>query len=196
MSGQIVSEGQFLFFCFLSGICITVVYDCFRIFRRVVRHGTFWIAVEDLVFWFGAAVFLFFMLYETNNGVIRWFSIAGAAVGMLIYKYTIGEHLVEIMSTLIKTIQDIVQRVLRFLFRPVKRLINRAFSKWRKLRKKIKKQVKKKLTGDIKKVKIILCKRKDERKQKKLKKKKEQEAKRKKREKEKKEKDKRGNYEP
>lgn len=196
MSGQIVSEGQFLFSCFLSGICITAVYDCFRIFRRVIRHGTFWIALEDLVFWFGAAVFLFFMLYETNNGVIRWFSIAGAAVGMLIYKYTIGEHLVEIMSTIIKTIQDIVKRFLRFLFRPIKRLINRALSKGRKLRKKLKKQVKKKLTGDIKKVKIILCKHKDKQKQKKQKKKKQQEAKRKKREKEKKEKDKRGNYEP
>lgn len=160
MSGQIVSEGQFLFYCFLSGICITVAYDCLRIFRRVKRHGTFWVALEDLFFWFGAAIFLFYVLYETNNGVIRWFSIAGAAVGMLIYKYIIGEHLVEIMSTVIKRIQYVVAKLLKTVFRPVKRLFNRGFTKLKKGKIKIKKLLKKKLTGDIKKVKITLCKRK------------------------------------
>lgn len=160
MSGQIVSEGQFLFYCFIAGICITVVYDCLRIFRRVKRHGTFWIAMEDLLFWIGAAIFLFYVLYETNNGVIRWFSVAGAAIGMLVYKYVIGEHLVEIMSTIIKRIQDIVSRVLKTLFRPAKRLFNRVSNKWKKKKRKIKKQVKKKLTGNIKKVKITLCKHK------------------------------------
>lgn len=160
MSGQIVSEGRFLLYCFLSGICITIVYDCLRIFRRVKKHSTGFVALEDLIFWFAAAAFLFYMLYETNNGVIRWFSIAGAGVGMLIYKYTIGEHLVEIMSTILKRIQDMVCRFLRWLFRPLKRLINRALSKWKKLRKKFKKQLKKKLTGDIKTVKMVLCKRK------------------------------------
>lgn len=171
MSGQIVNEGHFLFYCFLSGICITVVYDCLRIFRRVKRHGTFWVAIEDLIFWFGAAIFLFYVLYETNNGVIRWFSIAGAAVGMLIYKYAIGEHLVEIMSTIIKRIQDVVSKFLKILFRPAKRLFNRLSNKWKREKRKFKKQMKKKLTGNIKKVKITLCKRK-------------------------KREDKRGNYEP
>ena len=166
MSGQIVSEGQFLFYCFLSGICITVAYDCLRIFRRVKRHGTFWIALEDLLFWFVAAIFLFYVLYETNNGVIRWFSIAGAAVGMLIYKYVIGEHLVEIMSTIIKQIQHLVLRAMRIMFRPVKRLFNRVLTKLKKEKIKIKKQLKKKLTGNIKKVKITLCKRKKPKKQK------------------------------
>lgn len=158
MSGQIVSEGRFLFSCFLSGICITIAYDCLRIFRRVKKHSTGFVALEDVIFWFAAAAFLFYMLYETNNGVIRWFSIAGAGVGMLLYKYTIGEHLVEIMSTLLNRIQDMVARFLRWLFRPLKWLINRAWNKCKRLRRKMKKQLKKKLTGDIKEVKITLCK--------------------------------------
>lgn len=161
MSGQIVSEGQFLLSCVVAGICITVVYDVVRIFRRVCRHNTFWIAVEDLIFWMGAAIFLFYVLYKTNNGVIRWFSVVGAAVGMLVYKNIIGEHLVEIMSTIIKHIQDVVLKVLRTLFRPIKRLFKRLLGKWKKEKRKWKKQIKKKLTGDIKKVKITLCKHKN-----------------------------------
>ena len=160
MSGQIVSEGQFLFSCFTAGICITIAYDVIRIFRRVCRHNTFWVAIEDLIFWMGAAIFLFYVLYETNNGVIRWFSVVGAGVGMLVYKNIIGEHLVEIMSTLIKYIQDVVSRIFGILFRPAKRLFKRAWGRWKKEKRKWKKHIKKKLTGDIKKVKITLCKHK------------------------------------
>ena len=108
----------------------------------------------------GAAIFLFYVLYKTNNGVIRWFSVVGAGIGMLVYKNVIGEHLVEIMSTIIKYIQDVVSGVIRTLFRPAKRLFKRVSSKWKKERRKLKKQIKKKLTGNIKKVKIALCKHK------------------------------------
>lgn len=160
MSGQIVSEGQFLLSCFIAGVCITVVYDGLRISRRVISHNTFWVAVEDLIFWMGAAIFLFYVLYETNNGVIRWFSVAGAGVGMMVYKSLIGEHLVEIMSTIINRILDVVVNILKTLFRPAKRLFKRVSNKWKKEKRKIKKQLKKKLTGNIKKVKIVLCKRK------------------------------------
>lgn len=174
MSAQIVEEGRFLLYCFLAGICITVVYDGLRIFRRVKRHKAAWIAFEDLVFWIAAALFLFYVLYKTNNGVIRWFSIAGAGAGMLIYKFAIGEHLVEIMSTIIRQILDVVAKGARILLRPARRLFNRVSGKWKKGKRKFKKQVKKKLTSQIKKVKITLCKRK----------------------KQKSRKDKRGNHEP
>ena len=161
MSGQIINEGQFLLSCVIAGICITIAYDVLRIFRRVCRHNIFWVAVEDLIFWMGAAIFLFYVLYETNDGVIRWFSVVGAAIGMLVYKNIIGEYLVEIMSTIIKYIQDIVSRALGVLFRPAKRLCKRVWNNWKKEKRKWKKQIKKKLTGDIKRVKITLCKHKN-----------------------------------
>lgn len=161
MSIQIIEESRFLLYCFLSGVVITIVYDGFRIFRRVCRHGIVWITLEDIVFWIAAGIFLFYMLYKTNNGVIRWFSVAGAGLGMLMYKYTIGEHIVEIMSTIIKKIQDMVSKCLNFIFRPLKRFIKRMFGKIRRLLKKMKKVLKKKLTGNIKKFKITLCKHKN-----------------------------------
>ena len=160
MSEQIVEESRFLLYCFLSGIVITMVYDVFRIFRRVFRHGNFWIAVEDIFFWTGAGIFLFYMLYKTNNGIIRWFLIAGVALGMLVYKYSIGEYIVEIMSTILKKILDMVCRCLRFLFKPIKTMIKRMFGKAKRELKKFRKLLKKKLTGDIKKFKITSCKHK------------------------------------
>lgn len=160
MSSQIVEESRFLFYCFLSGIIVTIAYDFFRIFRRVVKHGTLWIAFEDIIFWIFATFFLFYVLYKTNHGMLRWFSVAGAGIGMLVYKYLVGEYIVEIMSTLIKKIQDMVFACLHFVFKPVKTLIKHVFGRIKRLFKKLKKVVKKKLTGNIKKFKITLCKHK------------------------------------
>ena len=160
MSEQIIEESHFLAYCFMSGVVITIIYDLFRILRRIIKHTNFFIAIEDLFFWIGAGIFLFFMLYKTNNGMIRWFSVAGAGLGMLVYKYTIGEHLVEIMSTILKKTLDMVCRCLRFLFKPIKKLVKRMFGKGKRELKKFRKLLKKKLTGNIKKFKIILCKHK------------------------------------
>ena len=160
MSEQIIEESHFLAYCFMSGVVITIIYDLFRILRRIIKHTNFFIAIEDLFFWIGAGIFLFFMLYKTNNGMIRWFSVSGAGLGMLVYKYTIGEHLVEIMSTILNRVLDMVFRAFSFVLRPVKALTKQMFGKVKRVCKKMKRQAKKKLTGNIKKIKITLCKRK------------------------------------
>lgn len=129
MSSQIASEGQFLLYCILAGVCVTAAYDVLRIFRRVVKHGNIWVSLEDLFFWFAAACFLFYVLYITNNGIIRWYSVAGAGVGMLVYKYTVGEHIVQIMSTMLNWVQDIVSRAFGVVLRPVKRLFQWVFGR-------------------------------------------------------------------
>ena len=51
MSSQIAGEGWFMLHSFLLGAFITFCYDLFRILRRIIPHGIFWISLEDLVFW-------------------------------------------------------------------------------------------------------------------------------------------------
>lgn len=154
MSPEIINESHFLFYSILSGIIITVVYDVIKIIRNVIPHNGFFEALEDTVFWIFASLFLFSMLYKVNNGTVRWFAIAGTFVGMLVYKKTLGQYIVEIMSTVINQLLHMVFKILSFLFLPVKWLI----SKGCRMLKKIKKYGKKRLTGNVKKVKILLCK--------------------------------------
>ena len=93
MSGQIAEEAWFLLHSFLLGVFITFFYDLFRVFRRVVRHGIFWISLEDLVFWVMASVGIFYLLYYENNGAFRWFAVFGAGAGMVLYKKTLQASL-------------------------------------------------------------------------------------------------------
>lgn len=81
-----ITEQAALFVCGLSGGAVLMLaYDLLRIWRRVVRHGTVWMAVEDILYWCGCAVACFLALYRQDDGRIRWFIIAAAFVGMALY---------------------------------------------------------------------------------------------------------------
>lgn len=139
MSAQIVHESRLFVGAIAIGAELTIFYDLFRIARRVVIHNGFFIAVEDLFYWIVTSVILFRWLYYMNDGVIRWFLIVGIYIGTKIYQKFLGEHIVCFMSTILKRTLDIVNSLILRIFRPFL---------W----------VKKKLTGNIKLVKITLCK--------------------------------------
>ncbi len=162
MSQNIVNEVTFLLHSFLMGIIITFVYDGFLILRRLIRHSLFLISIEDLIFWIACAIGVFYMLYEENNGILRWFAVFGASLGMLAYKLSISAAIVNIVSNIIGRIISALGRVLSFLLRPLKFLGRKVFHACRHSSKKSRKVcrcLKNKLTGRIKLLKIVLCKR-------------------------------------
>ena len=139
MSLQIAEEGVFLLHSFLLGVCITFIYDLFRIFRRIVPHGGFWISLEDLFFWILAAIGIFSLLYYENNGAFLWFAVLGAGTGMLIYKKTLSDPFVKGMAKAVNALLALIGRILwrmsapiRFLLKKCRILAGRAARKGRR----------------------------------------------------------------
>lgn len=162
MSQNIVNEVSFLLHSFFMGVIITFVYDGFLVLRRLIRHNLFLISVEDLVFWIACAIGVFYMLYEENNGILRWFAVFGAAMGMLAYKLSISPLIVDIVSTIIERIIRIFFHILRFILRPFRFLGGKIFHIYKhssKKSRKLCKCFKNKLTSRLKLLKITLCKR-------------------------------------
>lgn len=161
MSQDILIEVYFLLNSILMGIIITFVYDFILIARRVINHSIFFVSVEDFIFWAACAIVVFYMLYEENNGILRWFAVAGAALGMLLYKKIIGIHFVKIMSTIILKEIHIIRKVLGIVLKPFSWLLRKCrilAAIISRRQKKIGKYIKKKLTVFIKMLKITLCK--------------------------------------
>ena len=98
MSQDIVQEAVFFLHSILMGLVITFAYDWVLIFRKLFTHGRFFMSVEDFVYWFACGIGVFYMLYRENNGILRWFAVVGAALGMLIYKAIIKNRFVNIVS--------------------------------------------------------------------------------------------------
>lgn len=161
MSQDIINEVYFLIGSIGMGVIITFVYDFILIARRVVRHSLFAVSLEDFLFWVACAIAVFYMLYEENNGILRWFAVMGAAIGMLLYKKTVGMHFVRLVSLLIEKEIHIICKVLGFVFKPfccACKYVEKSGNSLHKRGKKLWKYAKKKLTGLLKVLKITLCK--------------------------------------
>ena len=140
MSQGIVQEVTFFLHSILMGLIITFAYDWILIFRKLFRHGKFWMSVEDFIYWFVCGISVFYMLYRENNGVLRWFAVVGAAIGMLFYKLTVRNRFVSIMSTCIYKIMWFVFRVIQVVLKPLKCLFSAVRRCVRFLNKKFKKE--------------------------------------------------------
>ncbi|HCR40721.1 MAG TPA: spore cortex biosynthesis protein YabQ, partial [Lachnospiraceae bacterium] len=86
--------------------------------RRIIRHNGFFLAIEDLIFWMIAGLFIFSMIYRENNGVIRGFSVMGMAIGMVLYHYILSDFLVSFITKIIRALL----RPFRFIIKKIKQL--------------------------------------------------------------------------
>lgn len=64
-----------------AGNLVYLSYMVIRVFRRIIKHKLFWISVEDAIFWIVAGFYLFFKIYQTSNGTIRWYFVLGVLAG-------------------------------------------------------------------------------------------------------------------
>jgi len=112
----------FLFSCVVGGF-LGAFYDVFRIIR--IAFNSKWLAVffQDLIFCIFSAISVILLVFYTNSGMIRWFSLLGCFMCFVLYHITIG----RIVMFLSKKIIDFIKRVLRFLYKitviPVKTAI-------------------------------------------------------------------------
>lgn len=101
-------EIRYLFLAVLFGAGIGFVYDGLRIFRNVLPHASFFVSVEDLLFWIVCTYYIFYLQYRLNNGVTRWFSIVGILVGMLGYSHVLGKTYVAVMSKILNRVKSLL----------------------------------------------------------------------------------------
>lgn len=162
LSQDITREMVFLFHSFLLGVVITAAYDGFLIIRRLIRHSGIMVSLEDLVFWIVCALEVFRVLCRENNGMLRWFAVAGAFGGMLVYKKTISRFIISTICQVITFVSRILMRIVRFLAKPVKKLACHGKAGGKVLTGRVSctfRCLKKKLTLFLKMLKMVLSKK-------------------------------------
>ncbi len=121
ISRTIIREGSLLAVSFLFGIVLMLLYDIFRIFRHILKHGTFLTAMEDILYWVICAVGIFAMLYEENDGLLRWFVIGGVVAGMLLENNLISPWVIFLFVKIIKAWLKAAGRILHIAGKPAKK---------------------------------------------------------------------------
>ncbi len=161
VSGEVLEELRLFFNAVVLGAVFSFAYDGWLILRNVFKHSRFWISVQDLLFWLCTAVAAFLYLQEQSNGVLRWFLVAGAALGMFLYKSSCSRFYVKYSSKMLQYLVVNIKRLLYFVLKPLKWLKKCLKSGILAILRPIKKvtiMLKKRLTVCIKRFTISLCK--------------------------------------
>ncbi|MCI8291355.1 MAG: hypothetical protein HFJ25_03785 [Clostridia bacterium] len=91
----------------LIGIIISLLFDFFRILRRVYQTPDFLTIIEDIAFWIISGIILLSGIFILNEGKIRAFLFIGLFTGILFYIITLSKTITKIGINLLKTLNKI-----------------------------------------------------------------------------------------
>lgn len=119
---QIIGQSRYVLASFAWGILLMLLYDFILVHRSYKKVGKIRLFIEDWFFWGIASVFVFQMIFELNNGILRSFFVIAFLLGMAGYR-KVAKNVV----------QKAIKAVLEFVFRPCVWILK----KIKQIRKKI-----------------------------------------------------------
>ena len=91
-----------------AGAVLGMLYDCFRILRRVMRHKTITTTIEDAIFWIVSTLLMFAFLLNRNFGDIRAFIFMGLALGAVLYFLMFSRYFTKIAMTILRWLKKLL----------------------------------------------------------------------------------------
>ncbi|MCI8401443.1 MAG: hypothetical protein HFI38_05020 [Lachnospiraceae bacterium] len=116
MSEVITGELRFLLVSIVWGAGIAACYEFLRLVRLVFRHGQMWTGLEDLLYWTICAILIFIMVMEENDGMVRWYVLAGCAAGACVYQFIFHPVVVFVLTPLkiaVKFSENFLRKLLK-----------------------------------------------------------------------------------
>ena len=96
MNALLLSQFNTVFIFFLTGICIGLLFDFFRIQRKVLKTCDFITYIQDILFWIVSGLIIIFVIMKYTNGEIRIYMVLGIILGILIYFLIISKYIMKI----------------------------------------------------------------------------------------------------
>ena len=97
------------------------LYDSFRILRYGARSKRTGLLVEDVVYWAICALVGFAFLLKVNDGVIRFYLLAGMLAGAVAYRMTLSRLVTALFFRAADAIRAAADRLRRTAYRPIDR---------------------------------------------------------------------------
>lgn len=118
----------YLFFIFtMNGILIGLLFDFFRISRKVFKTNDVMTYIEDILFWILTGIIVLYSIFAFNNGELRLFMFLGIVLGAFLYMIFISSYVIKINVKIINFLMipfKFIYKILHKLFlKPVNFLI-------------------------------------------------------------------------
>ena len=123
MGLELKTEFQILLVCILSGILTGILYDVFRIMRKGRKNSAAVVFIQDILFWTIDAFLVFYGLYITCGGDLRWYDAPLILLGFVIYHFTVSRLFVKTGFFVLRISLNVTSGVLRVLLFPLRILL-------------------------------------------------------------------------
>lgn len=126
MNALLLSQFNTVFIFFLTGICIGLLFDFFRIQRKVLRTCDFITYIQDILFWIVSGLIIIFVIMKYTNGEIRIYMILGIILGILIYFIIISKYIMKIFVCILSFLLNIIGKLL-FPIKKIYKIIKKSW---------------------------------------------------------------------
>ena len=124
-----VSNQAYLFLIFtVNGILIGLLFDFFRIARKVFYTNDFVTYIQDILFWILAGSMMLYSIFVFNNGEIRLFMFLGVILGAFIYMVFVSSYIIKINVKIINMLKKIF-KILIVQFKVIYKMLHKVFLK-------------------------------------------------------------------
>ena len=127
----LIAEQVYVFlYAIIGGAIASFFYDIIRIKRRAVKTGVLLVGLEDVIYWFAAAVFLFVTVYISNSGEMRGYILIGNLIGVMLYESLLSKIVIDLSVRFInitKRVIVFIAKILSYPFRMIYRILKPLF---------------------------------------------------------------------
>ncbi len=119
-----ISNQAYLFAIFIIvGVIIGLVFDFFRILRKVFKTADIITYIEDIIFWILTGFIVLYSVFTFNNGEIRIFMFLGILLGVIIYMIFFSKYIIKINVKILKFIKLIIKTPIVFIYKLLKKYL-------------------------------------------------------------------------
>lgn len=104
---KVFSQEEVFLLFFIIGVIIGLVFDFFKVLRKVFKTKDLITFIEDLLFLFISGSLIVFGIIKLNGGEVRFYLFLGIFFGILIYSLTISKLYVIILYEFVRICKKI-----------------------------------------------------------------------------------------
>lgn len=112
----------------ITGIIIGLLFDFFRIQRKVIKTFDFITYLQDALFWILSGIVLIISIMNFTNGEIRSYMILGIIIGVVLYFNIFSKYIMKISVG----IANFFIKIVHILISPIKKLSKKFKKSWKK----------------------------------------------------------------
>ncbi len=137
---QGMAEQTEIFFYSLGfGFLLGILYDIFRLVRLVISRSKGFVLFMDLLYFAVCSVLVFCFMLVADSGKVRLYTVAGEAIGWLIYYFSFGTVAIRFSNAVVSFFRKVNYAISSRL----KDIFGKLFGKFRKMRVNCKKIIRK-----------------------------------------------------